>query len=55
MLGTAEEPIFCQPAFVMERYIEAFEKLVGAIETVLTADYTAVEPWPPRQPPVASR
>ncbi len=37
MLGTAEEPIFCQPAFLMERYLEAFEKVVDAIETVVTA------------------
>ena len=52
MLGTAEEPIFCQPAFLMERYLEAFEKLVDAIETVVTADYPPVEPWPAREPPL---
>ena len=50
MLGTADEPLFAQPAELMERYLEAFEKVVEEIETVLRAPYSPVEPWPPREP-----
>jgi perosamine synthetase len=52
VLGTADEPLFNQPSQLIERYLEAFEKVIGDIETVLTADYRPVEPWPPRQPPL---
>ena len=50
VLGTADEPLFAQPAELMERYLEAFEKVVEEIETVLRAPYSPVEPWPPREP-----
>ena len=51
VLGTACEPLFAQPAELMERYLEAFEKVAEGIETVLRAPYSPVEPWPPREPP----
>jgi perosamine synthetase len=51
VLGTADEPLFAQPAELMERYLEAFEKVIEAIDTVLGAPYSPVEPWPPREPP----
>jgi dTDP-4-amino-4,6-dideoxygalactose transaminase len=47
VLGTASEPIFNQPSELMERYLEAFEKVLGEIETVLSVDYRPVQPWPP--------
>jgi hypothetical protein len=50
VLGTAEEPLFVQPPELMERYVEAFEKVVEGIETVLRAPYSPVEPWPPWEP-----
>jgi dTDP-4-amino-4,6-dideoxygalactose transaminase len=49
VLGTADEPVFNQPSELMERYLEAFEKVVEGIETVLTAEYRPVDPWPPRR------
>jgi perosamine synthetase len=52
VIGTADEPLFNQPGELIEHYVEAFEKVIGDIETVLTADYRPVEPWPPRQPPL---
>jgi perosamine synthetase len=52
VLGTADEPLFAQPAGLMERYLEAFEKVVEGIGPVLTTDYRPVEPWPPREPPL---
>jgi perosamine synthetase len=51
VLGTAEEPLFAQPAELMERYLEAFEKVAEGMETVLRAPYSPVEPWPPWEPP----
>jgi len=47
VLGTASEPLFNQPGELMERYLEGFEKVIGGIETVLSADYRPVQPWPP--------
>jgi hypothetical protein len=47
VLGTADEPLFNQPSGLMERYLEAFDKVIDGIETVLTADYRPVQPWPP--------
>jgi dTDP-4-amino-4,6-dideoxygalactose transaminase len=49
VLGTADEPIFDQPSELMERYLEAFEKVIANIETVFTAEYRPVRPWPPRE------
>ena len=51
VLGTAEEPLFAQPAELMERYLEAFAKVVEGMETVLRAPYSPVEPWPAWEPP----
>jgi dTDP-4-amino-4,6-dideoxygalactose transaminase len=52
VLGTAEEPIFCQPPEIAERYLEGFAKVVASIEHVLTCDdYPPIEPWPPWRPP----
>lgn len=51
VLGTADEPLFVQPAELMEHYLEAFEKVIEEIEIVLRAPYWPVEPWPPREPP----
>jgi perosamine synthetase len=47
VLGTATEPLFNQPLELMERYLEAFEKVLGNVETLLTRDYRPVEAWPP--------
>jgi len=52
VVGTAEEPLFNQPAELMERYLEAFEKVIAGIETVLRTDSRPVEPWPAREPPL---
>jgi perosamine synthetase len=48
VLGTADAPIFNQPAELMERYVEAFEKVLDArnLDRLLTGEYRAVEPWP---------
>jgi perosamine synthetase len=50
VLGTADEPLFAQPADLMGRYLEAFEKVAEGIEAVLRAPYSPVEPWPPWEP-----
>jgi perosamine synthetase len=47
VLGTADEPLFNQPAELMERYLEAFEKVLSDRETLFTAEYRPVRPWPP--------
>jgi perosamine synthetase len=47
VLGTATEPLWNQPAGLMERYVEAFQKVAGSMERVLTGDYRPVQPWPP--------
>ena len=52
VLGTAEKPLFNQPSELMERYLEGFEKVLGNLDTVLTADHRPLEPWPPRRPPL---
>ena len=52
VLGTAEEPLFNQPSELMERYLEGFEKVLGNLDAVLTADHRPLEPWPPRRPPL---
>jgi perosamine synthetase len=50
VLGTADRPLACQPSELMERYLEAFEKVLGDRDTLFGADYRPVEPWP-RIPP----
>jgi perosamine synthetase len=47
VLGTATEPLFNQPSELMDRYLEAFEKVLSDRETLFTADYQPVQPWPP--------
>ena len=47
VIGTAEHPLFNQPAALMDRYAEAFGKVMGELDTVFTAGYRAVQPWPP--------
>jgi perosamine synthetase len=47
VLGTAAEPLFNQPTELMERYLEAFEKVLSDREALFTSDYRPVQPWPP--------
>jgi len=47
VIGSAEHPLFNQPAHLMQLYAEAFEKVMSDLETVFTADYRPVRPWPP--------
>jgi perosamine synthetase len=47
VLGTAERPLANQPGELMQRYLEAFEKVLGDLETLFTAAYRPVQPWPP--------
>jgi len=47
VIGTADHPLFNQPADLMHRYAEAFEKVMSDLETVFTADYRPVQTWPP--------
>jgi perosamine synthetase len=47
VLGTAEHPLFNQPAELMERYVEAFEKVLGDREALFTGAYSPVQAWPP--------
>ena len=49
VIGTAEHPLFNQPEHLMHRYAEAFEKVMGDLETVFTADYRPVRTWPTRR------
>ena len=47
VIGTAELPLFNQPRALMSRYAEAFEKVMGDLETVFRADHRPVQPVPP--------
>ena len=47
VLGTADAPLAAQPPDLMERYVEAFEKVLANRETLFTADYRPVQEWPP--------
>jgi dTDP-4-amino-4,6-dideoxygalactose transaminase len=47
VIGTAEHMLLNQPESLMHRYAEAFEKVTDDLETVFTADYRPVQPWPP--------
>jgi perosamine synthetase len=47
VVGTATEPLFDQPSELMDRYVEAFEKVLADREALLTAHYRPVRPWPP--------
>jgi hypothetical protein len=55
VLGTADEPLFAQPAELMGQYLGAFEKVIDDIDTVRRAPYTPVRPWPPWEPPPTNR
>jgi dTDP-4-amino-4,6-dideoxygalactose transaminase len=50
VLATATETLFNQPSELMERYVEAFEKVLSDRETLFTASYRPVQPWPPLPP-----
>jgi perosamine synthetase len=50
VIGTAEHPLFNQPSALMGRYADAFEKVMGDLETVFEAPYRPVQPWPPHPP-----
>jgi dTDP-4-amino-4,6-dideoxygalactose transaminase len=47
VIGTAEHPLFNQPSELIDRYAEAFEKVMSNLETVFTANYRPVQTWPP--------
>lgn len=47
VLGTAEHPLFNQPRELMERYVEAFERVLRDRGKLFTAPYEPVQPWPP--------
>jgi perosamine synthetase len=47
VLGTPDEPIFNQPAELIELSVEALRKVMANGEAVLSADYRPVQPWPP--------
>ena len=51
VLGTADEPIFCQPPELVACYLAGFQKVVAGLERVLTGEYPRIEPWPPWWPP----
>jgi perosamine synthetase len=47
VLGTATEPLWCQPVELIERYVQAFEKVLSDRDTLFGAEYRPVQPWPP--------
>ena len=47
VLGTAKHPLMNQPPALMDRYADAFEKLLGDPEPLTRGDYRPVEAWPP--------
>jgi perosamine synthetase len=47
VLGTADAPLAGQPTELVERYVEAFEQVLGDRDRLFTADYRPVQPWPP--------
>jgi perosamine synthetase len=47
VLGTAKHPLACQPPELMDRYADAFEKVVTDPAALATLPYRPVEPWPP--------
>jgi perosamine synthetase len=48
VIGTADNPLAGQPPHVMQQYADAFEKVMSDLDTVFSADYLPVRPWPPR-------
>jgi hypothetical protein len=47
VIGSADHPIFGQPAELAERYVHGLHKLVENLDFVLSADYEPLQPWPP--------
>ena len=47
VIGTGEHLLAGQTPGLMDRYAEAFEKVMGDLETVFTAPHRPVQPWPP--------
>jgi perosamine synthetase len=47
VIGSADHPIFAQPAPVAERYVDGLRKLAENLDFVLGADYEPLRPWPP--------
>ena len=47
VIGTGEHLLAGQPPGLMDRYAEAFEKVMDDLETVFTAAHRPVRPWPP--------
>jgi hypothetical protein len=47
VLGTADRPLFNQASDLMDRYIDAFQKVLSDPTTLFTAPYVPVQPWPP--------
>jgi dTDP-4-amino-4,6-dideoxygalactose transaminase len=47
VLGPDQEPLYVQDAAVMERYVEAFAKVLARIDVVLSSDYEPVRVTPP--------
>ena len=50
VIGTGDHPLAGQSPGPMDRYAEAFEKVMGDLETVFTAAHRPVQPWPPVPP-----
>lgn len=50
VLGPDQEPLYVQDADVMERYVEAFAKVLSRIDVVLSSDYEPVKVTPPIDP-----
>jgi hypothetical protein len=47
VLGTADHPLFNQASDLMDRYIDAFQKVLGDLGTLFSVPYLPVQPWPP--------
>ena len=47
VIGTAEHPLFNQPAHLWSATPRRFGKVIDDLETVFTAYYRPVQPWPP--------
>jgi perosamine synthetase len=55
VIGTAEHPLFSQPAELMHRYAEALASVMSDLEMVFTGHYRPVERWPPASSVTTSR
>jgi perosamine synthetase len=50
VIGTGAHPLARQPPALMDRYADAFAKVMGDLETVFTTAHRPVQPWPPVPP-----